>query len=310
MRLKGVLVAVLLVFLMVALLVITIPTFRSLDRVCRQAGGGQAGHNSNIKGGVSPARLPLRKPIVKPTIDLPSNTLNLKSTNPVTADKWAVIIGISDYFGTQSDLKYCDDDALDVYNALTTIYGFPPDQVVLLLDSMATTANIQASIDWLIANEGPNSTVVFYYSGHGSRALRGDTDRELIDESIVPWELSRIYDGELALKFKTLESSKVWVGFDSCYAGGMDDVGITGLNRIDTQACGETQLSYESNPLQNGYFTYFMIDAAMLQGKADANGDGVVSIEEAFKYAKNSMRSLRLRQRLEISDRYPGEMIL
>ena len=35
-----------------------------------------------------------------------------------SVNKWAVIIGISDYRGKFNDLQYCDDDAQDMYNYL------------------------------------------------------------------------------------------------------------------------------------------------------------------------------------------------
>jgi len=51
---------------------------------------------------------------------------------------YAIIVGISDYPGTNSDLSYCDDDALSVYSMLVNEYNFKPENIIYLQDSSAT----------------------------------------------------------------------------------------------------------------------------------------------------------------------------
>jgi PKD repeat protein len=46
-----------------------------------------------------------------------------------SGNKYAIIVGISDYPGEANDLDYADDDAQDVYNALTTLYGYTDDDI-------------------------------------------------------------------------------------------------------------------------------------------------------------------------------------
>lgn len=74
------------------------------------------------------------------------------------------------------------------------------------------------------------------------------------------------------------------------------------------RACGERQFSYESTALQGGYFTYYMIDRAILQRLGDVNDDKVVSIEEAFAYAKANIGLKK--QKPEMDNQYLGDMIL
>lgn len=264
------------------------------------------------RGGVTPDNLPWnRNPSRQVTYDF--STVNTKetSTTGTALAKLALVIGISDYSGTSSDLNYCDDDAYEVYNTLVNVYGFPSNNIVLLIDSDATDANIRAGIDWLISNSGPDSIVVFAYSGHGSRSNTDvDGDGERADECIIPWELSRIWDGELANLFSQLTSNKVWISFDSCYAGGMNDPGITGPGKVVTMACAENELSYESSSIENGYYTYLMVELGMRQGKADANADGIVTVEEAFTYCKNEMPKYNRRQKPQMSDGVSGDLQL
>ena len=176
-----------------------------------------------------------------------------------TVDKWAVVIGISDYRGSRYDLQYCDDDARDMYNYLLA-KGYPASNIKLLLDRGATASAIINAINWLDSKEGPNSEVVFFYSGHGSTYDGyNDGDAEYTDEAIVSADLYLILDGQLRQKFSTFSSQKISFTFDSCFSGGMDD--LQGSGRVVVAACGETQYSYDGTAAQqNGVFTYYYMD--------------------------------------------------
>lgn len=190
-------------------------------------------------------------------------------------DKWAVIIGISDYRGKQNDLQYCDDDARDMYNYLLA-KGYPEGNIKLLLDGDAKAKAIMNAIDWLNSWEGPNSEVVFFYSGHGS-TYDGydDGDTEYTDEAIVSADLYLILDGQLRQKFSTFDSQKISFTFDTCFSGGMDD--LQGKERVVVAACSETQYSYDgTSDQQNGVFTYYYMDGL----------DTSNTVEGAFTYAE------------------------
>jgi hypothetical protein len=200
--------------------------------------------------------------------------------NP-SVNKWAVVIGISDYLGTQNDLEYCDDDARDMYNYLLA-KGYPAGSIKLLLDSEANASAIISAIDWLKFWENESSEVVFFYSGHGSWYNGyNDGDTEYRDEAIVSADLYLILDGQLRQRFSTFESRKISFIFDSCFSGGMDDLGgawtgatITG--RVVVAACGEKQYSYDgTSTQQNGVFTYYYMNGLNTYN----------TVEGAFAYA-------------------------
>ncbi len=139
------------------------------------------------------------------------------SDPPPATNRWAVIIGISDYAGDEYDLEYCDDDAWDFYNALINKYGWLPDHIIILIDDQATKANILDAINWMRINEGPGDEVVFFYSGHGSVSTsNADNDPERKDECIIPWEIQPeyyIWDGDLQEEFSTFESTRIFFYF-------------------------------------------------------------------------------------------------
>ncbi len=214
----------------------------------------------------------------------------------LTGSRSAIVVGISDYPDTGSDLQYCDDDADAMYAALTEAYGFRPGDVAVLKNSAATRGAILDAIDDAISQAGPNGEIVFFYSGHGASGAASDGDGERIDEAMVVWDtagsdFSYIWDGELRGEFADCSARIVFI-FDSCLAGGMQQ-DLQGPNRVIPMAAGEHGYSYETDALQHGEFTYYFVVEGILAGKANVHNyfdDGIqqsgqVTIEEAFDYS-------------------------
>ncbi len=257
----------------------------------------------------------------KPAVQAATGVLGTPPPDP--GHKWAVIIGISDYDGTENDIQYADDDALDMLEALIEVYGYERDHILLLISDYkvnnATRKDILNAIDWLKVNEVAGDEVVFFYSGHGARGIKADSDKEVIDEGIVPWEStteSVIWDGDLASMFGDFDTTRIIFIFDSCYAGGMTDLKASG--RVIVMASTESGVSYESSTLQHGIFTYYFVNEGMLQGKADVydhDKDGTlgepfdVVVEEAFDYAKANVPNVAS-QTPTISDSFENDLLL
>lgn len=245
----------------------------------------------------------------------PAATGVLGTPPPDPERRWAVIIGISDYADTANDIYYADDDALDMLNALTVVYGYKRENIRLLISDYvvnnATRDDILSAIDWLRANEIDGDEVVFFYSGHGARGLKADADKEVIDEGIVPYECTAgaiIWDGDLAFMFSDFNTTRIIFIFDCCYAGGMTDLKASG--RVIAMASTETGVAYESSTLGNGVFTYYFVDKGMLQGLADTTpADGLITVEEAFDYAKANVPAVAP-QTPTISDSFKNDLLL
>ncbi|MBS7631195.1 caspase family protein [Candidatus Bathyarchaeota archaeon] len=233
----------------------------------------------------------------------------------VTGEKYAIVIGISDYYGEANDLEYADDDAMDFYNTLIAAYGFSDENIVLLIDGYATRLNILTAVNNLKETITAYDEVVFFYSGHGARGKANDGDREATDEAMVPYECtaeSLIWDGQLAALFSGFATSRIIFIFDSCYSGGMTDLKAGG--RIVVMACSENGLSYEFESFQNGQFTYYFVEEGIVAGKADIwdhDADGSfgeasdVVVEEAFDYAKANCKY----QTPTISDTFTKDLL-
>lgn len=107
---------------------------------------------------------------------------NQAATGVIGADcqgkRYAIVLGVSDYPGSESDLEYSDDDAQDMYYALTEIYEFNPDNVKLLVDMDASFDAVKMAINSLKSTVQEKDEVVFFFSGHGARGQADGGDKE------------------------------------------------------------------------------------------------------------------------------------
>ena len=226
------------------------------------------------------------------------------------ANKYAILVGVSDYPGTGSDLQYCDDDAQDMYAALTTLYGYSESNTHLLTDMGANFTAIWDAISDVKSQAVAGDEVVFFFSGHGTNGVANDGDNEKTDEAIVGHNgssLIAIWDGQLKAWFSGFNTTRIIFIFDSCLAGGMTDLQAPG--RIINMACSESGLSYEDSLWQNGQFTYFFVDQGMLASEADRYDNlpsvADVTVEEAFDYAKSNCQV----QKPTISDSFGNDLV-
>jgi len=162
-------------------------------------------------------------------------------------DKYALVIGISDYEGTSNDLQYCDDDAQDWKNFLQG-EGYT---VTTLIDSQAKADNIIAAINNLLADEDADDYVVLAYSGHGAE-ISG------YGSCIVSYDLYGIDHGYFEYLFGTADSQHIYFSFDACVIG--DFQGLVTTNRVGAFA-SNNRYSYDGDSsMQNGVFTYYQME--------------------------------------------------
>ena len=221
----------------------------------------------------------------------------------VLGNRYAIIIGISDYPGTANDLNYTDDDALAMRDVLVKEYNFVDQNIYLLtdgdvainnsdvVDEDPTAQNIYDAVNEVKGLAlSADDEVVFFFSGHGGKGKADDGDSETIDESIISHDginLVHIWDGELKILFDEYATDRIIFFFDSCVSGGMTD--LAGEGRIVNMATQEKRFdtAVELESLGYGEFTYYFVVEGMGLGYADTNPrDEYVTVEEAFDYAK------------------------
>lgn len=268
-----------------------------------------------------------------------------------TGTKYAVVIGICDYPDTAHDLCVSDGDSLHMYKALTTLYGYNPDNVYLLKDMGGTTGSVLDNKDYVKPTRDAiygaimdikikatsTDEVTFFFSGHGSSGNADDNDAEITDEAIVVHDsdglidddgystLDFIWDGELKSWFNDFDTTRIAFVFDTCHAGGMNDVASEG--RVVSMATEETRSAYvystgtydiDGDGVNDGegVFSRLFVNKGMLQGLADGYNqleetDTNVVVEESFDYAKKNIPGrLKRLQKPVIDDGFNNDLLL
>jgi len=168
------------------------------------------------------------------------------------ADKWALLIGVSDYIhGERMDLKGPTNDVLKMTELLLTKFGYQPESIHTLMDGEATKANITDEMKgWLARSSRPGDTVLIYYSGHGSQIPDRDGDEsDGRDEVLCPADVRRgapgneITDDELNRMISQIEATDITVILDACHAG-------TGTRALEF---GESAQPMEYRAIDLGY---------------------------------------------------------
>ena len=148
--------------------------------------------------------------------------------------KKALIVGINDYAPIGSggpDLNGCVNDARDMANTLV-ICGFNPAKIKILTNQNATRANILTYLKSLVNSSVKGDSLVFYYSGHGTRVANIGSDLEIdgLDEAICPHDYASagvIRDDDFKTVLDKLKAGvNMEVIFDCCHSG-------TGTRKID-----------------------------------------------------------------------------
>jgi hypothetical protein len=227
-------------------------------------------------------------------------------------DKWAVVVGIAQFRDPRLNLTYPGKDARDFAAVLTNPkYGrFNPDHVHLLTDGDATTVRIKTELNWLARMAKPDDLALIYLSSHGS-----PHDKDIADVNYIYTYDTNVADKEDGLYATALPMVEVanvvrnrikarhaTVFLDTCHSAGMLASGMPsasasqqtldrfreGVGRVIITSSQESEKSYESDDLQNGYFTYFLIDALK-------KGNGLTPVAQIYTYVKTQV-SKRVQQ--------------
>lgn len=245
-------------------------------------------------------------------------TLAGSAKDKTVADKWALVVGISNFKDSSINLKYAAKDATDFKNFLVTQENFTDDHVLLLTDASATKEEIISKLGdgWLGKNARENDLVVIYVSSHGSASqedvgvnflVAQDTDKYKLISTGIPMQwLTKIIQEQVHCK-------RVVVILDVCHSGSAadskktseyededdvasEDSGSKALRRTNIDPSGlqvgsgqvvlcsslADQVSWESKNYPNSVFTRRLIEALQCKGKE-------TTLNEAYEHLRSSV---------------------
>jgi len=209
--------------------------------------------------------------------------------------KYAVIVGISDY-GYVNDLSYCDEDAWDWYDYLTTVEGYQSTNVWVYgdghtenypkYDGLATESNVVAALESMLTIADQNDIVCFIDSGHGGHdSGDGDGDVYLCMWNYNSGEDGKLRDSEIANIFGNSVASRNFFFFDACLSGGIGPELMALDNADNTLVC--TTCSWEGSGFDypdgnNGLWTYYFLELGLID---HFGSDPLTAMEDAFEWA-------------------------
>ncbi|MEL7370228.1 MAG: caspase family protein [Myxococcota bacterium] len=204
--------------------------------------------------------------------------------------RFALLVGHNFGSADEVPLKWAEADAIRMKSVLTEIGNIHPDRAILLRrpDSQSVAqayARLQGAI-FEAKHRGESTLLIFYYSGHADeRRLHLST--EFLELSAFEKQLATIgADTVVAIidacrndqnpravaKGATRASSFAWPRPSPDMP--------KGYVRLSSAARGE--VAQESDDLQGSLFTHHLLSG--LRGSADANTDGVVTLNEVYGY--------------------------
>jgi hypothetical protein len=229
------------------------------------------------------------------------------------------VIGINRYDDPLiPDLRYARADAEAVYAVLTdpAVGRYKPENVVLLLDENATQKKIRSAIGtYLPRKAAKEHTVVVYFAGHGAPVVdltarsSDGMEKYLVPRDAEAHDLraTGIPMDEIQKYFSWIPANQVVFFIDSCYSGvaGGRTIGQPGFQtkallteeflehlgdegRFVVTACGMNEVSLETDAFGHGLFTHYLVEG--LKGQADADGNGLVTVDELYNYLSNNVR--------------------
>jgi Caspase domain len=200
-------------------------------------------------------------------------------------NRWALIIGVGKFVDLD-DLPNAESDATEFAKVLTDPrYGnFPAANVKKLLGGQVTRTEIMQNIEWLAKNAQPDDLVVIYVATHGTSNkddLRGAKYLVASDTNIKDTLYSTGYPmAELSAEVAgRILAQRVAIFLDTCNSGtaaaadkghplqGGDGLTSSALSQLSQgggrmifAASGPDQPSRDSETLNHGYFTYFLME--------------------------------------------------
>ncbi len=242
---------------------------------------------------------------------VPAQPLMVPSQPAFKPNTYAVVIGISAYADPDIEqLEFSNRDATVFADFLMSASGgsVPRQNIKLLVDSAATSGEVDKAIRWLKENSKKDDNVFFYFSGHG--ALENVTmykNGYLIcyntpSAAFVNMALSIDYLNDVANTLAVEIRANVVMITDACHSGKMAGSKFKGNYLVGEQllaakekeirmaSCTPDQLSNEKKDWGGGrgVFSYHLVNG-LQGGLADKNEDKSISLGELKNYMESAM---------------------
>jgi len=234
---------------------------------------------------------------------------------PTRSDRWAVLMN-GGYDSGNNHVRYWNDLS-NIYVTLNSVYGFADDHIIVLCSDGLNPApdqsngqnsdpdldgdgdddimypcllnTVDAVFGWLAENLIEGDKLFIFTTDHGDTYGGWNTIENL-------WNHEELTDAHFAELLAALPMVETICTFEPCFSGGfLDDVVVPPGPVVASSACSHDEYSWAMPP-DYMYDTYVFHWTAAVKGEdaygtpvdADYNNDGVVTMDEAFRYAETN----------------------
>jgi len=199
----------------------------------------------------------------------------------------ALVVGANQAPPGRQRLRYSYEDARRVADVLTHVAGFDAGDVSVLLDP--APRDVLGALDRLLGDAGAparETVLFFYYSGHADDAALYPAGQPLPMAALKP----RLEDGRAKVRIGIIDACRGggWTGTKGLRPADPFEVdvpfGLSNEGSILIASSSGLESAHESEALRGSFFTHYWNGG--LRGAADRNGDGRVTVNEAFEYAR------------------------
>jgi hypothetical protein len=221
---------------------------------------------------------------------------------------WGLAIGVSKYSSSAIDLKYADQDALKLEKFFKDHAGksFSEVHFKTLVNEQVTRNSIIEGITRHLGMAAPDDIIFLFVAGHGIKHRQSGSYYFMPSDADFDTVLAkglRMSDFEESIKILSNNVHKIIVAMDTCHSGALE-VGMrsgggasedlaaaineaSGLYILSASKAGEVSMESDQFKLDpkfsgHGAFTYALVEA--MQGQADYDKDGYVSVNEMFQF--------------------------
>ena len=198
---------------------------------------------------------------------------------------FAVLVGITDYAGSASNLPYTAEDAQKLAQTLTRA-GVLAEGSAILTDADATYDRVRTAFQQVAQRAGPDDLFLFFYSGHGTQ-VDGTTSASEPDgrnEAIVLRD-RLVRDDEMGQWFQQVHARMSLIALDACFSGGfarnvVNQPGVMGLFSSEEDLTSAVAGKFQAG----GYLSHFLRTA--LAGEADSDRNSQITAGELSAYLR------------------------
>jgi hypothetical protein len=100
-----------------------------------------------------------------------------------------------------------------------------------------------------------------------------------------PTDNRYIWAPDVGRLFGAIRAGRLWASFQGCHAEGLRAPGLEGPGRVITYSSKTAEKSYEYPEVGHSVMGWFMFAEGFRDRFADRNGDGRISVQDAWNWA-------------------------